>query len=142
MEVVLESVRGYFEELLEPVTPELLYEAIQKDINPWEHAPPIIKKKGSTWTRNLKKYKDRITPQLVLDWLKADRPDLHNLIINMGPKGTRWLSRRTELFKEELWPHEGGLKLVQEGKPVQEDPEEEEEPLEQPEEEKVTVKWG
>ena len=130
MEGILEVVRGYLEELLRLVTPEQLYEAIQQDIDLWEHVPPRIKRRGSTWARNLRKYQDRITPQLVLFWLQADRPDLHNLIINMDSKGTKWLARMTEGIKMRLWPPEGGLKLVQET-PV----EEEASPLEEPSEE-------
>ena len=137
MEVVLESVRGYLEELLKDVTPEDLYKAIQEDEDPWEHAPPKIRRRGSKWARNLEKYQDRITPQVVLDWLKADRPDLHSLIVNMGPKGTKWLTRRTRNFKEQLWPSKRGLKLV---KGAEEDPHEE--PLEEPEEIPAKIRWG
>lgn len=136
MEAILEGVRGYLEELIRPLTPEQLYEAIQQDVDPWEYAPSKVKRRGSTWTRQMRKYQDRLTPQLVLDWLKADRPDLGSLIENMGPKGTKWLARRTESIKNHLWPPEGGLKLVQEGA------EEEEETPEQPEEAAVKVKWG
>jgi len=135
MEVVLEGVRGYLEELLRPVTPEGLYRAIQQDVDPWEHAPSRVKRRGNTWARNLRKYQDRITPRLVLEWLQADRPDLHNLIINMGPKGTKWLARRTKNIKEQLWPSEGGLKLIH-AVP------EEEEPPEQPEETPEKIRWG
>lgn len=140
MEVVLESVRGYLEELLTTVTPEKLYKAIQEDEDPWEHAPPKIKRRGSTWARNLEKYKDRITPQLLLEWLKADRPDLHGLIVNMGSPGTKWVARRTENFKEHLWPSERGLKLIRrvsEG----EDPHEDE-LLEEIKETPAPIKWG
>lgn len=136
MEVVLEGVRGYLEELLKHITPEQLYESIKEDADPWEHAPGKVKRRGKIWARKLRKYQDRLTPRLVLEWLQADRPDLHSLIINMGPKGTKWLVRMTEGIKERLWPPEGGLKLVQEGA------EEEEEPPEQPEETAPKVKWG
>lgn len=129
MEAVLEGIRGYLEELLRPLTPEQLYDAIQRDADPWEYAPSKVKRRGSTWARNLRKYQDRLTPQLVLEWLKADRVDLHNLIINMGPKGTKWLARMTFGIKEHLWPPEGGLKMVQKA-PVEE---EESPPEESPE---------
>jgi len=131
MEGILEVVRGYLEELLITVTPEDLYTAIQQDADPWEHAPAKVKRRGSTWARNLQKYQDRLTPQLVLEWLQADRPDLHNLLINMGPKGTKWLAQMTEGIKMRLWPPERGLKLVQEA-PKEDDPHEEE-PPKQPE---------
>lgn len=140
MEAVLESVRGYLEELLRPVTPEALYKAIQENVNPWEQAPPKVKRKGSTWARNFQKYQDRITPQLVLEWLKADRPDLHSLIVNLDSKGTKWVRRMTENIKEHLWPSKRGLKLVQEA-PEEKDPHEEE-PLEELEEIPANIKWG
>ncbi|MBA7609125.1 hypothetical protein ES703_16312 [subsurface metagenome] len=114
MEAVLEGVRGYFEELLSSVTPEQLYEAIKKGVDPWDFAPSKIKRRGSTWVRQMRKYQDRLTPQLVLEWLQTDRPDLHSLIVNMGPKGTRWIVRMTEDVKLHLWPPEGGLKLIRE----------------------------
>ena len=136
MEAVLEGVRGYLEELLRPVTPEKLYKAIQEDADPWEYAPSRVRRRGRTWARKLRKYQDRLNPQLVLEWLKADRPDLGSLVENMGPKGTKWLARMTESIKKQLWPPEGGLKLIQEGS------EEEEEPPEQPEEAAPKIKWG
>ena len=134
MEAVLEGVRGYAEELLQSVTPEILYEAIKKDVDLWDLAPSKVKRQGSTWARNFRKYQDRLTPALVLEWLRVDRPDLHNLLINM-PGGTKWVARMTEDIKERLWPPEvGGLKLVQET------PEEEALP-EQPEETEPKVKY-
>lgn len=138
MEGILEVVRGYLEELLRTVTPEDLYNAIQKDEDPWEHAPAKVKRRGSTWARKMRKYKDRLTPQLVLDWLHADRPDLHNLLINMGPKGTNWLTRMTEGIKNRIWPPEGGLKLIQEA-PEKEDPLEGS--IEQPEETPSKIRY-
>lgn len=135
MEVVLEGVRGYLEEILGPVTPEQLYEAIKKDVDPWDFAPSRVKSRGSTWAHKLRKYQDRLTPELVLDWLKADRPDLGSLIENMGPEGTKWLAMRTKKIKERLWPPEEGLKLVRKGV-------EEEKPPEQPEEATPKIRWG
>lgn len=135
MEAVLEGIRGYVEELLRPLTPEQLYEAIQQDADPWEYTPPKVKRRGSTWAQQMRKYQDRLTPQLVLSWLHADRPDLHNLIINMDPKGTRWLARMTEDVKLHLWPPEGGLKLIRKTP-------EEEEPPGEPEEAEPKIKWG
>jgi len=139
MEGVLEVVRGYLEELLRTVTPEDLYTAIQEDADPWDHAPAKVKRRGSTWAQQLRKYQDRITPQLVLEWLKADRPDLHNLIINMGSKGTKWVARCTANIKEHLWPHETRLKRTQRD-PEEEDPHEEE-PLEQPEKTPAKIRY-
>jgi len=142
MEAVLESVRGYLEELLKPVTPEQLYEAIQQNVDPWKHAPVKVRRKGSTWARNLRKYQNRITPKLVLSWLQADRPDLHNLIINMGPKGTKWLTRMTESIKEHIWPPEEKLKRVPKAPEKEEELlEQQEEPPEQPEEPTVKIKY-
>ena len=132
MEALLEGIRGYLEELLRPLTPEQLYDAIQRDVDPWEYAPPKVKRRGSTWARNMRKYQDRLTPQLVLSWLHADRPDLHNLIINTGPKGTKWIARMTFGIKEHLWPPEGGLKRVQEPPEEEAAPPPEEPPEEPP----------
>ena len=133
MEAILEGIRGYLEELLRPLTPEQLYDAIQRDVDPWEYAPSKVKNRGSKWVRQMRKYQDRLTPQLFLSWLQTDRPDLHSLIVNMGPKGTRWIVRMTEDVKLHLWPPEGGLKLVQETSEEEEPHEEETLPeLEEP----------
>lgn len=140
MEAVLEAIRGYLEELLKPVTPEQLYRAIKQGVVPWERAPLKVKQGGRTWTRNMRKYKDRLTHKLVLEWLHEDRPDLHNLIVNMGPEGTRWLAKMTEDVKQHLWPPEEGLKKVQGP------PEEEEDPVEPESVPRGTdapkVRWG
>ena len=123
-------------ELLKSVTPEQLHESIKKNVDPWNAAPSKVKRRGSTWARKLRKYKDRLPPQLVIEWLKADRPDLGSLVENMGSKGTKWLARMTEGIKDRLWPpEERGLKLVREGL-------EEEEPPEEAEEIPAKVKWG
>ena len=135
MEAVLEGIRGYFEELLKKVTPEQLYDAIKKGVDPWDFAPSKIKRRGSTWVRQMSKYQDRLTSQLVLSWLQTDRPDLHSLIINMGPEGSRWLKRMTEDVKLHLWPPEGGLKLIRKTP-------DEEEPPGEPKEPAAKVKWG
>lgn len=137
MEAIMEGIRGYLEELLEPVTPEQLYVAMKKGVNLWDFAPSKVKRRGSTWTRNFRKYQDRLTPALVLEWLHEDRPDLHSLIINM-PGGTKWLARMTGDIKERLWPpEEGGLKLVQ----VPQEEEEPEKPEEPPEEPPAKIKY-
>lgn len=142
MEAVLEGVRGYLEELLRTVTPEQLYEAIQQDTDPWESAPSRVKRRGSTWARQLHKYQDRITPQLVLEWIQADRPDLGSLIVNMGPKGKKWVARRTQSIKNRLWPQERGLKLVHREPEGEQDPHEDpEEPPEEPEETPTKIKY-
>ena len=135
MEAVLEGIRGYLEELLRPVTTDQLYAAIKQDVSPWDFAPSKVKRRGSTWARNFRKYQDRVTPLLILSWLREDRSDLHNLIINM-PGGTKWVARMTEDIKLHLWPPaEGGLKLVQ-AAPEGEAPPEEQEEI------PAKVKWG
>lgn len=135
MEVVLEGVRGYLGEQLKPVTPEHLYQAIKEDADPWEHVPARVRRKGSIWARKLRRYQDRLTPELVLEWLKKDRPELGSLIENMGAEGKKWLAKWTERIKERLWPPEPRLKLV-----PKEMFEAEEEP-EQPEETPPKIKW-
>lgn len=106
MEAVLEGVRGYLQEQLKPVTPEHLYKAIKEDKDPWEYAPRRVKLRGRRWARKLRKYKDRLTPELVLRWLLEDRPELGTLIWNMGAEGRRWLAKWTERIKQKLWPPE------------------------------------
>lgn len=114
MEAVLEAVRGYLQELLKDVTPEHVYQAIEEDADPWEYAPSRVRSRGRHWARKLRKYQDRLTPELVLKWLRSDRPDLASLIINSGRPGTLWLGGRTESIKLNLWPPlKGGLKLVE-----------------------------
>ena len=133
MEAVLEGVRGYLMELLSDTKPEDLYKAIQEDTDPWDFAPSRVKRVGGKWAREMRKYQDRITPQLVLSWLQADRPDLHSLIINMGPTGTRWRGKRVRRIKKQLWP--AGIKLISA-------PHEDEEKRPEPEESPPKIRWG
>lgn len=124
MEGVLEAVRGYLDEKLKPVTPEHLYKAIKEDADPWDYADKQVKIRGRRWAQKLRKRKNRLTPELVLEWLKKDRPDLASLIINMGSEGKKWLVRWTERTKNKLWPTKTSLKLVRAREEAAEEPEE------------------
>jgi len=104
MEATLEAVRGYLLELLEPVTPEHVYRAIKEDADPWDYTQKRVRNRGMYWARKLRRYQDRLTPSLVLEWLRKDRPDLASLILNMGPEGRSWLAKRTQGIKNSLWP--------------------------------------
>ena len=119
METVLEGVRGYLKRLLRDVTPKHMYKAIAEDADPWDYAPRHVKIRGKRWAHKLRKHKDKLTPELVLDWLKTDHTNLATVVIYSGPKGKRWLAKWTERIKDQLWPPEkepekkdSSLKLV------------------------------
>lgn len=111
---LLDALRGALVSLLEDVTPTQLYEIIKNDEELWPKSPLALKEKGARWVHQVRRFKDKITPQLIYDWLKEDRIDLISLIENMGPEGKRWFVKQVEAFKNNLWPPEvteSGAKL-------------------------------
>lgn len=116
VEAILEAVRGSLLEKMKGLTPDDLYKAIKDDADPWKYAGIALKKRGKRWASKLKKYKDRLTVDLVVAWLAEDRPELCSLILNM-PEGKQWLARRLEDIKCQLWPEEAAaqpqLKVVE-----------------------------
>lgn len=138
MEGVLEAVRGYLEEKMRTLTPANLALAIDKDADPWEYTPTDVKSKGAQWAQKLRKHSDKVTPQMVRDWLKEDRPDLYHVIVTKGPKGQAWLVKWTSRVKSQLWPVTGSL-VLKASEPPQQPPQREEAPPEPP---KGTVRMG
>lgn len=106
-EGLLEALRASLVEYLSNKTPEMVYDAIKADAELWPEAPLKLQERGRRWVNQVRRFKDKITPQLILDWLKEDRMDIASLIINMGPEGKTWFVRQVNTFKEQLWPPEG-----------------------------------
>jgi len=86
-------------ERLRLVTPSDLYQAIKTGIHSMGVSETKDKQFAGKWAKIIEKlsYKgerlsrDKLTAENVLEWLKADRPDLASLIINMNPEGMQWL---------------------------------------------------
>ena len=142
MEAVLEGVRGYLQELMAPVKPEHLAQAIEEDLNPWRYAGPKVRSRGQQWAQKLRNHSDKVTPDLVLEWLKEDRKDLYQVIVSSGPKGRAWLAKWTRSVKEQLWPtKEPTLVLLQVGE-VEEPPQEKKQSNIEQDNARPSVKWG
>jgi len=103
----LEAVRGYLIKRIEVVTPDHLYRAIKEGKHVWDVASERDKRRGRFWAKKFAKYKDKLTPKLVIDWLSEDRPDLASLLIHMGKEGGKWLAQEVEFIKAQLWSDSG-----------------------------------
>ncbi len=126
---LLEALRGALVGYLKDVTPTQLYTTIKNDEELWPNTPLVLQEKGARWVHQVRRFKDKITPQLIYDWLKEDRVDLISLIENMGPEGKKWFVKQVEGFKIKLWPPgatKSGAKLRL--KPVEVDAEVEQTP--------------
>ena len=85
-DIAMMFVKPYLNKMIAKSTPEMLYEAITQNQDLWENTPQETKDKGSTWKRLwgaiFKKYEDKITTDLLLDyWIKPDHPDLYQTIM-------------------------------------------------------------
>lgn len=111
IEASLEVARGYLLERLNEVTADDLYEAIQSGTHSLGVSSEKDKRFGRKLARRFRKVlyegrsaRDHLTPQLCLEWLKEDRPDLASLIINMGEPAEKWLEEDATKVREFLWP--------------------------------------
>ncbi len=102
VQYVIDVAWGYVLFQIKDCSPEDVYKAIEEDIDLWEVTPG----KEKVYVQNalvrrfrpyIHKYADRITPELILQGLQKDRPDIVGVIINFPDnKGLEWLNRQTE----------------------------------------------
>jgi len=104
--IAIEIARGILNESIKEVTPVDLYNAIKNNQDLWSTTPEDIKKAGRRFKEKfgpiIEKYKDEINVDLVLRWLKEDRPELYSTIINTEG-GIEWISRQTEIIKQKIF---------------------------------------
>lgn len=108
----IEVVRGYVIARMRKVTADDLYKAITDGTHTMGVAEDKDRKFGRKWSRIIETYtvggkklrREMLTPENVLKWLKEDRPDLASLIMNMGPKGQKWLEEDVRQIFSFLFP--------------------------------------
>lgn len=107
-----EICRGYMIERLRNVTATDLHKAIKDGLHTLTVSEDKDRNFGRKWSRVIERFsfqgkrlqRDLMTPENVLEWLKADRPDLASLIINMGPDGMNWLREDVKQIYAFLFP--------------------------------------
>lgn len=101
----VEITRGFVRERMKQVKPVDVYKAIIADENVWEVTPEEIKKVGAKlkgkYGSVLLKYKDFLTPKLVMEWFKEDFPIIHSIILNT-PGGREWFGKQVTEIKEKI----------------------------------------
>jgi len=98
VEASLHFVRRILLKKLEAVTPQTLYETIKRwDRGELKEEEVLGSVDEQTWSiakrlsQRFSKYLKYLTPELVLRWLRRDRPDLASIILN-HPKGIQFLA--------------------------------------------------
>ena len=76
---ILDGVRGWLVERISQFTEEELVYAIHKKVDLWANSPQNYRNFGinlvSKFPDLFQRYRDKITGELVLEWLKLDTPD-------------------------------------------------------------------
>jgi len=102
---IINVVRGMINESLKNIEPIDVFKAIKENTNLWSVAPDKLKKTGFVLKRRfgdiIEKFKDNIRLEIILAWLREDKPEIYSTIINT-PGGEEWLSRQIEDIKEKL----------------------------------------
>ena len=105
VEATLETIRGFLQVRLAPLTPDLLYDAVKKGTHSWDVASEKDKRRARKWVgkipRNLFK---RFTADLYFDWLKEDFPELGSLLLNMHGEGRAWVQEDVKIVRAHLFP--------------------------------------
>jgi len=105
VEMALRAAREFLVKQLEDTTAEDVYNAIKENKDLWERLPNSIRNGGVKIAKRFrgpfKKFYDSITVDVILMWLKTDRPDLYSIIINTEG-GVKWLGSQLEEIKEGL----------------------------------------
>jgi len=111
---VIAFVRGYLNAQLKNVTATAVADAIKTDYNLLPNIKINTKKamldramKNPVVAKLVNREKARITHNLVLEWLRVDRPDIASVIINYPEgKGMNWLEVQVAKIKAELFGNE------------------------------------
>jgi len=111
---VIAFMRGYLNAQLKNVTATAVADAIKTDYNLLPNIKINTKKamldramKNPVVAKLVNREKARITHNLVLEWLRVDRPDIASVIINYPEgKGMNWLEVQVAKIKAELFGNE------------------------------------
>ena len=116
VQFAVDVVRGYLLHRLEDVTAADCYTAIKNKVNLWQITPDsdkayIMKKVLPRFRKLVIKYLDDLTPRLVLEWLRRDRPDLADVIEKKNQwayadyekeEAFKWLASQLENIKANI----------------------------------------
>jgi len=98
---VLEGLKEYVIERLEPMTPDDLYLAIKEDKSLWSALDERDRRRIRRWGRILREHdlERRVTvgklTKVIITWLSDERPDLASVILNLpAGVGMKWLEKR------------------------------------------------
>jgi hypothetical protein len=101
----IDMVRGWLNEQLKRVSPSDLYEAILQDRNLWNATPDKLKNTGHRFKGSFgslfNKHFDKITPELLLKWMREDHQDLFSTIIN-SEGGVIWFAKQVDEIKQQI----------------------------------------
>jgi hypothetical protein len=123
LQFALDAVKGYALHQLKDLTAADCYRAITEDIDLWQVTPPDQKafvqgNLAPKFRKYIIKYADRITPELVLQWLRKDRPDFADVIEKKNQwqyapypdnAGYLWLARQVENIVGNIKSSLGGV---------------------------------
>jgi len=104
VQFAVDVVRGYLLHRLEDITAADCYTAIKNNVNLWSITPDsdkayVMKKVLPRFRKLVIRYMDDLTPRLVLEWLRRDRPDLADVI----EKKNQWAYADYEKAEEHKW---------------------------------------
>ena len=103
--LAISAARHFLNQQLEEVDAETLYETIRKNKRLWENLPKNVKRGGLKIAKRFrgpfKQFYEEINTDLILFWLKEDRPELYSIIINTQG-GIEWLAEQIEEIKAAL----------------------------------------
>jgi len=116
VQFAVDVVRGYLLHRLEDVTAADCYTAIKNKVNLWSITPDsdkayIMKKVLPRFRKLVIRYMDDLTPRLVLEWLRRDRPDLADVIEKKNQwayadyekeEAFKWLATQVENIKANI----------------------------------------
>ena len=105
--LALDVVRGWFNEQLKNTSPSDLYHAVMEDTDLWAVTPSNIKaqgiKQGNNYKNLLKQYQDRVTTEVIVQWLQQDHPALFSTLLNIpNDKGFIWLDKQVHRIKQQV----------------------------------------
>lgn len=105
-----EIIRGYLNGLLKDIEPSDLYTAILENKDLWTVTPDNIKATGGGYKGRFHslfvKYQNRITTELLLNWMREDHPALYSTILNTNvPRqgaGLIWFDLQVRKIKQKI----------------------------------------
>ena len=105
-----DMIRGYLNGLLKDIEPSDLYNSILENRDLWMVTPDKVKIKGLGYKGKFRdlfvKYQDRITTELLLQWMREDHPALYSTILNTNtPRqgaGLIWFDAQVNKIKQKL----------------------------------------